>query len=188
MYDQVRNLYITKYSANHVMSLRKLPRVSCVFCSRYEKHGRRCDKAFVVARLPARERQVVPARRPTCTAAIPALWNARGLQALPENFCSNACAWRRRWLLNPLALSLPALDLRCVLGRKIFASTGSQIGKVVVLASLVMAAALLFIGCFVGSFTYILAKGVTEPVNQLVDVLRTLNRMDFSQQVPHDLI
>ena len=51
-----------------------------------------------------------------------------------------------------------------------------------------MAAALLFIGCFVGSFTYILAKGVTEPVNQLVDVLRTLNRMDFSQQVPHDLI
>lgn len=53
-----------------------------------------------------------------------------------------------------------------------------------VIASIVMAVALLLIGCFVAGFTHLLSKSVTEPVNQLVDVLQTLNRMDFSKQVP----
>lgn len=46
-----------------------------------------------------------------------------------------------------------------------------------------MALVLVVIGCITGCIAFLLSTGISVPVNQLVEVVRALNRMDFSQQV-----
>lgn len=46
-----------------------------------------------------------------------------------------------------------------------------------------MAALLLVIGCCTGGAARGLSKSITEPVNRLVDVVHSLNRLDFSRKV-----
>lgn len=53
----------------------------------------------------------------------------------------------------------------------------------VVLASVIMALVLLVLGCVTGCFARVVADRIAEPVNQLVDVVHALNKLDFSRQV-----
>lgn len=53
----------------------------------------------------------------------------------------------------------------------------------VVYASLIMALVLLVLGCITGCVARVVAGGIVDPVNQLVDVVHALNRLDFSRQV-----
>lgn len=46
-----------------------------------------------------------------------------------------------------------------------------------------MATVLLVIGCCTGGSARILSTSITEPVNQLVDVVHALNRRDFAEKV-----
>eukprot|EP00903_Cladosiphon_okamuranus_P013851 g12888.t1 len=64
----------------------------------------------------------------------------------------------------------------------VFSRTENEIRYVVAAASAVMAALLLVIGCCTGGSVSGLSKNVTEPVNQLVDVVHSLNRLDFSRK------
>ncbi len=64
-----------------------------------------------------------------------------------------------------------------------FSETNSQISRVVAFASLVMAAVLLVIGCVTGFIAREVAGGIVDPVNQLIDVVHGLNKLDFSRQV-----
>ena len=66
---------------------------------------------------------------------------------------------------------------------KVFSKTQNEIRYVVAAASVVMAALLLVIGCCTGGSASGLSKSITEPVNQLVDVVHSLNRLDFSRKV-----
>ncbi|CAN0020957.1 unnamed protein product [Scytosiphon promiscuus] len=65
---------------------------------------------------------------------------------------------------------------------EVFSKTEDDIAAVVVAAACVMAAVLLVIGCCTAGSARGLATSVTEPVNQLVDVVSSLNRLDFSRQ------
>ena len=64
-----------------------------------------------------------------------------------------------------------------------FSETQNEVRYVVAAASVVTAALLLVIGCCTGGFASGLSKSITEPVNQLVDVVHSLNRLDFSRKV-----
>lgn len=46
-----------------------------------------------------------------------------------------------------------------------------------------MVVVLLAIGCATGFVARFVAGGTVEPINQLVDVVHALNKLDFSQQV-----
>eukprot|EP00752_Nemacystus_decipiens_P005758 g5207.t1 len=65
---------------------------------------------------------------------------------------------------------------------EVFSKTQNEIRYVVAAASAVMAALLLVIGCCTGGSARALSKSITEPVNQLVDVVHSLNRLDFSRK------
>ncbi|CAM9481056.1 unnamed protein product [Pylaiella littoralis] len=66
---------------------------------------------------------------------------------------------------------------------KAFSETASEISRVVALASLVMALVLLVIGCAMGFIACFVAGGIVGPVNQLIEVVHALNKLDFSRQV-----
>ncbi|CAM9134455.1 unnamed protein product [Ectocarpus sp. 6 AP-2014] len=68
-----------------------------------------------------------------------------------------------------------------------FSRTKSQISRVVILASLIMALVLTVIVCITGVTAQFVAGGIVGPINQLIYVVHALNRMDFSRQVagPH---
>ncbi|CAM9793855.1 unnamed protein product [Ectocarpus sp. 4 AP-2014] len=63
-----------------------------------------------------------------------------------------------------------------------FYETKSQISRVVLFASLIMALVLVVIVCIMGVTARSFARGIVNPINQLVDVVNSLNRMDFSRQ------
>ncbi|CAM9102277.1 unnamed protein product [Ectocarpus fasciculatus] len=65
-----------------------------------------------------------------------------------------------------------------------FSETEDDIRYSVALASIIMAAVLLVIGCCTGGSARILSTSITEPVNQLVDVVHALNRRDFTEKPP----
>ncbi|CAM9867934.1 unnamed protein product [Ectocarpus sp. 4 AP-2014] len=65
-----------------------------------------------------------------------------------------------------------------------FSETEDDIRYFVALASIIMAAMLLVIGCCTGGSARILSTSITEPVNQLVDVVHALNRRDFAEKAP----
>ena len=46
-----------------------------------------------------------------------------------------------------------------------------------------MALVLLVLGCVTACIARVVAGGIVEPVNQLIDVVHALNNRDFSQQV-----
>lgn len=64
-----------------------------------------------------------------------------------------------------------------------FSETDKRISRVVVIASLIMALVLLVLGCVTACIARVVAGGIVEPVNQLIDVVHALNNRDFSQQV-----
>lgn len=64
----------------------------------------------------------------------------------------------------------------------------SEVRRMVLLAILVMVAVLAVISCVTGCFARALSQSITDPVNQLVDVVRALNRMDFGRQVGRYLV
>lgn len=55
--------------------------------------------------------------------------------------------------------------------------------SVVISASVVMAVLVAAILCVAIFFAHAVSEGITSPVNQLIDVVRALNRLDFSRQV-----
>ncbi|CAN0020887.1 unnamed protein product [Scytosiphon promiscuus] len=61
-------------------------------------------------------------------------------------------------------------------------NTEKEIRRVVILAILIMALVLLVIGCAMGCVAQFVASGITQPVNQLIDVVHSLNKLDFSRQ------
>lgn len=64
-----------------------------------------------------------------------------------------------------------------------FSSTESEIRSIVALAMVIMALGLVAICCFSTCFARSVSTKIAEPVNQLVDVVQALNRMDFSREV-----
>ncbi|CAM9131295.1 unnamed protein product [Ectocarpus fasciculatus] len=68
-----------------------------------------------------------------------------------------------------------------------FSETKSQISRVVLFASLIMALVLVVIACVTGVTARFVAGGIVRPINQLIYVVHALNRMDFSREVtgPH---
>lgn len=64
-----------------------------------------------------------------------------------------------------------------------FSETDKGISRVVVLASVIMALVLLVLGCATACIARVVAGGIVEPVNQLIDVVLALNKLDFSRQV-----
>lgn len=46
-----------------------------------------------------------------------------------------------------------------------------------------MALVLLVLGCVTACIARVVAGGIVEPVNQLIDVVHALNKLDFSRQV-----
>ena len=64
-----------------------------------------------------------------------------------------------------------------------FSETDRGISQVVVAASLIMALVLLVLGCVTACIARVVANGIVEPVNQLIDVVHALNKLDFSRQV-----
>ncbi|CAM9131372.1 unnamed protein product [Ectocarpus fasciculatus] len=65
-----------------------------------------------------------------------------------------------------------------------FSETKSQISRVVLFASLIMALVLVVIACIMGVTARFVAGGIVNPINQLIYVVHALNRMDFSRQPP----
>ncbi|CAN0297621.1 unnamed protein product, partial [Ectocarpus sp. 8 AP-2014] len=65
-----------------------------------------------------------------------------------------------------------------------FSETKSQISRVVLFASLIMALVLVVIAFTMGVTARFVACGIVNPINQLIDVVHSLNRMDFSRQAP----
>ncbi|CAN0322734.1 unnamed protein product, partial [Laminaria digitata] len=63
-----------------------------------------------------------------------------------------------------------------------FSKLESEVPKIVALASVIMALVVLAIGCVTGCIARAIAVRITKPVNQLAEVVHSLNRMDFSQQ------
>lgn len=53
----------------------------------------------------------------------------------------------------------------------------------VIQASVIMALVMVAVVCVTVAFARFLSRGLTEPVIQLVDIVRSLNNMDFSRQV-----
>lgn len=53
----------------------------------------------------------------------------------------------------------------------------------VVAASLIMALVLLVLGCVTACVARVVAGGIVEPINQLIDVVHSLNKLDFARQV-----
>ena len=53
-------------------------------------------------------------------------------------------------------------------------------------ASIIMAIVMAAIACITVRLARSLSKGLTNPVNQLVDIVRGLNNLDFSRQVRWD--
>lgn len=67
-----------------------------------------------------------------------------------------------------------------------FSETESDIRKMVMVASIIMAIVMGAIACITVRLARSLSKGLTNPVNQLVDIVRGLNNLDFSRQVRWD--
>ncbi|CAM9133762.1 unnamed protein product [Ectocarpus sp. 6 AP-2014] len=65
---------------------------------------------------------------------------------------------------------------------EVFSETKSQISRVVFFASLIMALVLVVVACIMGITARAVACGIVNPVNQLIEVVHSLNRMDFSRQ------
>ncbi|CAM9376272.1 unnamed protein product, partial [Ectocarpus sp. 8 AP-2014] len=63
-----------------------------------------------------------------------------------------------------------------------FSETKSQIFRVVLFASLIMALVLTVIACIMAVTARFVACGIVNPINQLIEVVHSLNRMDFSRQ------
>lgn len=66
---------------------------------------------------------------------------------------------------------------------KAFSKLESEVPKIVALASILMALVVLAIGCVTGCIARSISVKITKPVNQLADVVHSLNHLDFSQQV-----
>ncbi|CAM9362022.1 unnamed protein product [Ectocarpus fasciculatus] len=64
----------------------------------------------------------------------------------------------------------------------VFSETESDIRKMVMVASIIMAIVMAAIACITVRLARSLSKGLTNPVNQLVDIVRGLNNLDFSRQ------
>lgn len=64
-----------------------------------------------------------------------------------------------------------------------FSETDEEVSRVVVIASLIMALVLLVLGCVTACIARVVAQGIVQPVNQLIDVVHALNKLDFSRQV-----
>lgn len=56
----------------------------------------------------------------------------------------------------------------------------------VMVASIIMAIVMGAIACITVRLARSLSKGLTNPVNQLVDIVRQLNNLDFSREVRWD--
>lgn len=66
---------------------------------------------------------------------------------------------------------------------QVFSEIESGIRVMVIQASVIMALLMMTVVCVTVGFARFLSKGLTEPVIQLVDIVRSLNNMDFSLQV-----
>lgn len=66
---------------------------------------------------------------------------------------------------------------------QVFSSTESEIRSLVALATLVMVLGLVIICCVSSCCARSVSRKIAEPVNQLVNTVRGLNRRDFSQRV-----
>ncbi|CAB1113047.1 unnamed protein product [Ectocarpus sp. CCAP 1310/34] len=65
-----------------------------------------------------------------------------------------------------------------------FSETKSQISRVVLFASLIMALVLVAIVCIMVVTARFVARGIVGPINQLIGAVYALNRLDFSRQPP----
>ncbi|CBJ25694.1 ATP-binding region, ATPase-like [Ectocarpus siliculosus] len=64
----------------------------------------------------------------------------------------------------------------------VFSETESDIRQMVMVASIIMAIVMGAIACITIRLARSLSKGLTNPVNQLVDIVRQLNNLDFSRE------
>lgn len=67
--------------------------------------------------------------------------------------------------------------------QQVFSETESDIRALVIQASVILGLIMVSLVCVTVGFARFLSKGLTQPVIQLVDVVRNLNNMDFSRQV-----